>query len=502
MVSKKESEELISWIESQPELDYLRKKANKSLCEYRQDQTSPSQRIRINPRDELEQEDENLFKSFIETIWVPSGKFRGTSYSSKELDRSLSSVSKVMSISTIWDFFSTLPIFYFAVSTLAKSVALPFSFVLGYLILWGSNISGQNSTNRSKGNNSKATASLVAFLILSLIKTLVSGVGIDMIMSKEAIMEDYASEVVEKKDAEKKQEMSQKKKRLEDQLSRLDKQKLVINRKVDNPELKLATQECNSLKEQMSGLNTSKRKERQIYEELRLTAYGVSNQSYINLPAQEILDKYGATLPPCRKVNVLASIEGQKNLAKTKTSNIKDDAYSDDFKSYNEAERKWNLQLEDKMNMSNLRYLNEYYIGDYLKDFRGQPPGLKWVVVDKASQQKLGDMEATQGPLKWASGGKAVEQATVQFFRKLQDPNKIASLGLSLFGFTISIVLTASAAALLYASSKSQALKASFDSRLNKKSNQLLSSYREVFIASEKDVNLDSNLEENTDIPK
>ena len=109
MVSKKESEELISWIESQPELDYLRKKANKSLCEYRPDETSPSQRIRINPRDELEQEEKNLFKSFIETIWVPSEKLRGTSYSSKELDRSLYSVSKVMSISTIWDFFSTLP---------------------------------------------------------------------------------------------------------------------------------------------------------------------------------------------------------------------------------------------------------------------------------------------------------------------------------------------------------------------------------------------------------
>ena len=63
--------------------------------------------------------------------------------------------------------------------------------------------------------------------------------------------------------------------------------------------------------------------------------------------------------------------------------------------------------------------------------------------------------------------------------------------------------LTTSAAALLYASSKSKEVKASFDSRLNKKSNQLLSNYREVFIASEKEVNLDTNIvEENTDTPQ
>ena len=39
---KKEGDEIISWIESQPELDYIRVAANKTLCDYRKDQTELS----------------------------------------------------------------------------------------------------------------------------------------------------------------------------------------------------------------------------------------------------------------------------------------------------------------------------------------------------------------------------------------------------------------------------------------------------------------------------
>ena len=49
---KKEGDEIISWIESQPELDYLRVAANKTLCDYRKDQTELSERIIVNSRED------------------------------------------------------------------------------------------------------------------------------------------------------------------------------------------------------------------------------------------------------------------------------------------------------------------------------------------------------------------------------------------------------------------------------------------------------------------
>ena len=33
-MSKKDGDEIIAWIESQPELDYIRAQANKTLCDY------------------------------------------------------------------------------------------------------------------------------------------------------------------------------------------------------------------------------------------------------------------------------------------------------------------------------------------------------------------------------------------------------------------------------------------------------------------------------------
>ena len=50
---KKEGEEIISWIESQPELDYIRVEANKTLCDYRKDKTELSERIIVNKREDL-----------------------------------------------------------------------------------------------------------------------------------------------------------------------------------------------------------------------------------------------------------------------------------------------------------------------------------------------------------------------------------------------------------------------------------------------------------------
>ena len=42
--------ELLNWIETQPELDYIRKQANATKVDYRLDETEINRRIRPNPR--------------------------------------------------------------------------------------------------------------------------------------------------------------------------------------------------------------------------------------------------------------------------------------------------------------------------------------------------------------------------------------------------------------------------------------------------------------------
>ena len=86
----------------------------------------------------------------------------------------------------------------------------------------------------------------------------------------------------------------------------------------------------------------------------------------------------------------------------------------------------------------------------------------------------------TYGEIEWTDGSKsdAVGAAMKQFIDKFQKGD-VASLGFSIFAFVVSVILTGTAAILLYTTGKNSEVKASFTSVLGKKSNALLSSYRE-----------------------
>ena len=65
-----------------------------------------------------------------------------------------------------------------------------------------------------------------------------------------------------------------------------------------------------------------------------------------------------------------------------------------------------------------------------------------------------------------------------QFVEKVQKGD-VASLGFSIFAFVVSVILTLTASILLYTTGKNSEVKASFTSGLGKKSNALLSGYRD-----------------------
>ena len=427
---KNEGDEIISWIESQPELDYIRVAANKTLCDYRKNQTELSERIIVNSREDLSLGKESTLKKILNVVWVPGSKLRGTQIASKELDNSLSTSSKVMSISTIWDFVCTLPIFTYILSPIAKGAAGPAGLIFGFIILWASNITGENSTNRTLNNNSKAKASLIAFLILSLAKTAVSGVGIDMIISKNRIVEEFATEKI---------------------LEKSDQEKEVINQalydEVDDPavsnELRFAKQACNKLLQQIESLDLTKGKQRKLQREISDRAYGPNG--------------------PCTSAGQLGSIESKEKGAKQLLIEQKKAL----------AEKR----IKDKTEMSKTQYLWKYYNTIYDTYFTGIPPGWDYIYMegkpDIPENREYGEIEWTDG-----SKSEAVGAAMKQFVNKVQKGD-VASLGFSIFAFVVSVILTLTASILLYTTGKNSEVKASFTSGLGKKSNALLASYRD-----------------------
>ena len=423
------SDELVEWIESQPELDYLRVYASKTLCSYYPEEKTPRERIVVNSRKDLSLGDNSFLEDFKETFWVPGSKLRGNQFSTKELDNSLKTTAKVMSVSTLWDFFCTLPILFYAVGG-AKLLAGPFTFLIGYLILWASNLTGENATNRTKGHSGKAKASLLAFIFLSLAKTAVSGVGLDMILSKDQIINTFADELIESKSVGEESLISNLRSPIADPAIK--------------KELQLVTEECSSLDNQIRNLDLSKRSNRKIRESLNEQARGNSNS-------------------PCNKKLELSR------------------RFSDEQAKINSRERinkeKSSKRLNDRQELPPITFLLTYYPNEYNTYFKGLPSGTG--LYNTISGNVIAENNTNTSTLDWQDGRKseAVSQASKQFFNKLSN-GEIASLGLSLFGFIISVVLSSTAAILLYSTGKVKEIRASFTSSLSSKSNKLMAMYQ------------------------
>ena len=69
-MANSDNEEIIQWIESQPELDYLRITANKTLCEYRLDEVELTDRIIVNSREDLALGRETFVQKIKNVFWV------------------------------------------------------------------------------------------------------------------------------------------------------------------------------------------------------------------------------------------------------------------------------------------------------------------------------------------------------------------------------------------------------------------------------------------------
>ena len=125
--------------------------------------------------------------------------------------------------------------------------------------------------------------------------------------------------------------------------------------------------------------------------------------------------------------------------------------------------------------MSSTQYLLKYYKTTYNKFFTGKPPGVDYVYEGKDIPENRDYSE-----IEWTDGSKseAVGAAMKQFVDKVQKGD-VASLGFSIFAFVVSVILTLTASILLYTTGKNSEVKASFTSGLGKKSNALLSAYRD-----------------------
>jgi len=389
-------EELFDWIEQQPELAHLREQVASTPCEYRP--TEPAElRLKTNTILELPSDDRGPIGKLWEIVWVPGRKMRGKAFSTPELDASLSSVAKLMSISTLWDFVTTIPLFSFSLSLFGWA-SVPAGTALSFMLLWASNVAGENATDRRPRHAAKANWSLAAFVLLSAAKTLTSGVGVDLMIGNRAVAAGYAEKLALTKLAEDRANLA----------------------KQSQPDANLiaATQRCDELQAQMQELGKNRAANDVQYTSVLVQANGTfeDNKTDKALSNKELSKKYSLSKGVCVYKQALNGLQKEKN-----------QVFVSDIETREKAQKR----------LPPLSYLQKYEPNIFKEHFSDN-----------------------SGKIGWVNGSEAVGEATDQFYKKLF-AGELGLLGFSLFTFGISVILTGAASIMLYLSGKNPEVHAS-----------------------------------------
>jgi hypothetical protein len=405
---------LVKWIDTSPDLRYIREAADNIQARY--DSDSKDIAFQTPNRRTVSSREDSIGFRLKEFFW-PSGKsLRGTTCASQEFDQSCRNTASLMAGSTLWDAVSTYPIIQYGFSSYLGILSIPSAISLSLLMMFFSNKAGQESCNRTKGKKSSARNALLVFFVLSAIKTALAGVGMDILVNSSGITKEYASQL-----ANEQIDNSQR------QLNEL--------RKLRNPKYLEYKDSCDTLKQQMQGL----KREDPLFTTLYVRAYGEYRQQLGNqsLSIKQILQKYGASISnvpgDCVKQRIQAEIDGSA----ADQLSLKLD--------------KWRAEKES---LPSLQFLQKYFPTMYSDKFKAN--GNDIVIRD---------------------GFEMVRAANTQFFSKLIDSSKIWGLGFSLFWMFISIILSVGAVFLLWGKSRSEDMKMSYSNELLLEREKFLEGY-------------------------
>jgi len=398
---------LVKWIEKQSNLFYLTEAADNTRALY----ISESDQLKFASSKEniINKKFDSKRSRIREFFWPSARSMRGDCFGTKSFDETCSRAANTMAGSTIWDAVSTIPFVQFALINYLKAAALPAAITISLLLMRQSNVTGRTGANRAKGRASIANLGLAFFILLSFVKTVLSGVGFDILVNQDGITKEYAKKVLQ---------------------SQVDKnqENLKELQTLNNPKLLNLQNSCQPLQDKLNIVN--KDVQPKTFETVYVQAYGTyaQKQSMLGLTNEQLISKFGG----------VSGIPGMCNKA--------------------EAQLGLDLKQADAL---------QEKIADLNTRIGSQPP-LKVLQSDFSNVFEDEFKINKDGVIEIRSGQEVVGQAFTQFFDNIQDPDRIFQLGISLFWMGVSIILSVMATSLLWALSLTKEMKMSYNTTLLK----------------------------------
>ena len=410
--------QLTSWIEGQPDLAYLVEAANNTPALYK----TGSDNLKVAPQREdiVNKKYSSTSAKIREFVWPSARSMRGDCFGTKTFDETCARAANTMAGSTIWDAVSTVPFVQFALINYLKFASLPVAFIISIGLMVLSNVAGRTGANRAKGRGAIANYGLAFFILLSLVKTLLSGVGFDILVNKDGITKEYAQQVLS--------EQIEKKQATLEELQALK-----------NPKLINLQSACQPLLDKLDRINRDLQP--QEHNTTWVMAFGTweQKQSMVGLSNDALIKKFGG----------VSGIPGVCNQAGAQLA----------------------LDLKDAGKMRENISSTQNKLGDEtaLNILQSDFPKVF------SNEFKITE----DGVVEIRSGQEVVGQAFTQFFNKIQDPERIFELGVSLFWMGVSIILSVMATILLWALSTTKEMKMSYNTKLLRYRMDLLQSYQD-----------------------
>jgi len=410
--------QLTSWIEGQPDLAYLVEAANSSPALY----TTGSKELKVAPQREdiVNKKYSSNTAKIREFIWPSARSMRGDCFGTKTFDETCTRAANTMAGSTLWDAVSTIPFVQFALINYLKFASLPVAFVISIGLMVLSNVAGRTGANRAKGRGAIANYGLAFFILLSLVKTLLSGVGFDILVNKDGITKEYANQVLDEQ---------------------IDKKQTTLEelQALKNPKLLNLQSACQPLLDKLARINKDLQPEEHNTTWVRAFGLWEQKQAMVGMSNDALIKKFGG----------VSGIPGVCNQSSAQLAL--------DLKDADKIRESISLTRNKLGDETALNILQSDFPKVFSNEFK--------IVED--------------GNIEIRSGQDVVGQAFTQFFDKIQDPERIFGLGVSLFWMGVSIILSVMATILLWALSTTKEMKMSYNTKLLKYRMDLLQSYQE-----------------------
>jgi hypothetical protein len=406
--------DLVRWIETQPDLAYLRDIAGNTPAQH--DKTTDSFAIQAADPTLIKARFSGPLLSLRDVVWPSARSMRGLTYSSPRLESSCNTTAKVMAASTIWDGISTVPFIQFGLQGFFGVASGPAAWTISGGLMIVNNILGKLGSNRSSGSQRLADLGLLGFFLLSLLKTSLAGVGFEILINQDGIARRYSDVLAA------------------EQIERVSKS---LNEllQYQNPKYLQFKQACLATKKELEGVGRTDPKFDSIYRR----AFGsVEEQTRLRSMSFE------------KKAELLAnsSIEGE--CAK------QDIQLFIDQKSADRLRIDLDRYKEDRPQMTSMEFLKKEFPSVYKQEFVEEP----------------------NGAIRIREGGTVIGQAFSQFLTKLQNPRQISELAVSLFWMGVSVVLSILAVMFIWSLSRNKEMIMSHSNTLLLTRNNLLQAYQ------------------------